>query len=175
MKKKEEALALQQRIKEARENPTTQSKSVIELQAINNRLSAVNMHINKIRSDGDCLFNAVLDQLQHIGRNDLNDQHELRVLTSDYMMQHPNDFAPFLYDEHNDLEEYCNKMRDTHCWGGNLELQALSKVLQVNITIYAQDNVVEFEEENYQNTIHLSFHKHQYVLGEHYNSVLPNS
>lgn len=62
-------------------------------------------------------------------------------------------------------------------WGGQLEIKALSECLQRPIFVYeANAPVVKMGEEFYnphspEQPIRLTYHKHYYALGEHYNSV----
>jgi OTU domain-containing protein 6 len=56
-------------------------------------------------------------------------------------------------------------------------LQALSQALRVPITVYAADGAdLTMGEEfgrAHDDPLRLSFHRHYYALGEHYNSVVP--
>lgn len=84
-------------------------------------------------------------------------------------------------------DEYVNNVRSTSTWGGQLELRALSEGLKCPIVVfsaegppltmgaeYATDSENENEEDwNKKKALLLSFHRHYYALGEHYNSVTP--
>lgn len=128
-----------------------------------------------INPDGHCLFSAVADQL---GQNDiaLNGTGEpayktVRRAASAYMLEHGDDFAPFLEE---DLEGYARKMRDTAEWGGQLELMALARTYRAEIRV-VQDGRMERigEEEGRESgkTLWLAYYRHGYGLGEHYNSL----
>ncbi|KAF5019068.1 hypothetical protein F66182_8933 [Fusarium sp. NRRL 66182] len=131
-----------------------------------------------IAPDGHCLFSAVADQL---GQNDIplgsnDDQKEpayktVRRVASNYMLEHGDDFAPFLEE---DLEGYARKMRDTAEWGGQLELMALARQYKAEIRV-VQDGRLERigEEEGAESgkTLWLAYYRHGYGLGEHYNSL----
>ena len=62
-------------------------------------------------------------------------------------------------------------------WGGQIEIRALSECLQRVIYIYeANAPVIKMGEEHHnrystEEPIRLTYHKHYYALGEHYNSV----
>ncbi|KAM0344683.1 hypothetical protein ACHAPU_007278 [Fusarium lateritium] len=131
-----------------------------------------------IAPDGHCLFSAVADQL---GQNDIplgegEVQKEpayktVRRVASNYMLEHGDDFAPFLEE---DLEGYTRKMRDTAEWGGQLELMALARQYKAEIRV-VQDGRLERigEDEGAESgkTLWLAYYRHGYGLGEHYNSL----
>ena len=64
-------------------------------------------------------------------------------------------------------------------WGGQLEIRALCGALRVRINIFeANMPVVGMGEESCslagdEAALNISFHRHFYALGEHYNSVVP--
>lgn len=88
------------------------------------------------------------------------------------------------------FEEYVHNVRSTSTWGGQLELRALCEGLKCPIVVFSaegppltmgadfakgrvegcSDEIIEF---NKNNSVLLSFHRHYYALGEHYNSVVP--
>lgn len=71
--------------------------------------------------------------------------------------------------------EYCDKVANTNDWGGQLELQALSAALKVPISIFTADSSTLEMGEEYKPIppLKLSYHRHAYSLGAHYNSVVP--
>ncbi|KAL6049112.1 OTU domain-containing protein 6B [Balamuthia mandrillaris] len=103
---------------------------------------------------------------------------QLRTETAAYMLTHADDFKPFVdleEDTHESFEAYCEAIKSTSSWGGQLELKALTHYLRVPILIhsaYSPDVVMGEEYEG--SPLHLSFHQHYYTLGEHYNSVVPS-
>eukprot|EP01112_Ceratiomyxa_fruticulosa_P019784 TRINITY_DN6564_c0_g2_i2.p1 TRINITY_DN6564_c0_g2~~TRINITY_DN6564_c0_g2_i2.p1 ORF type:complete len:290 (+),score=49.64 TRINITY_DN6564_c0_g2_i2:896-1765(+) len=150
---------------------------IVENQAILEKLKkSMGFTIKEIPPDGNCLYNAVADQLKILGIPSPRDHHLiLRNCAVDYMVNHRDDFEPFISTEE-DFEKYCARMRDSSVWGGQIELQALAHALKVPIIVHAADvpDVVMGEEYiKFSNSIHLSYHKHAYALGEHYNSVIP--
>jgi OTU domain-containing protein 6 len=72
------------------------------------------------------------------------------------------------------FEAYCERVVATHEWGGQLELQALVQILRAGITVHeaGKQPVNMGEEFAADATLHLSYHRHAYSLGEHYNSVV---
>ena len=71
-------------------------------------------------------------------------------------------------------QAYCTKMASTPEWGGQVELLALSSVLQRPIeVIQAEGAPVVVGEQLTASRLLLTYHRHAYGLGEHYNSVRP--
>ena len=104
-------------------------------------------------------------------------------MAADYMRLHADEFCPFLGLEKGDPEfaVYCDKVASTTQseWGGQLEVKALSAALQLPIEIYSADAPVVFMNDVVVATkdkdvsLKITFHKHYFALGEHYNSVMP--
>ena len=140
----------------------------------------------EIRPDGHCLYSAVADQLDALGKsrkmmtnvletnNDkLPDYKVVRLAAADYIDRHPEDFEPFLDEP---LHAYTQKIRGTAEWGGHLELLALACTYEVRISVLQGDGrVEELEPENTTGTddatIWLAYYRHTFGLGEHYNSL----
>ncbi len=86
-------------------------------------------------------------------------------------------------------EEYVEKVRSSAAWGGQLELRALSEGLNCPIVVfsaegppltmgaeyYGSENESGDNDWSSKKALLLSFHRHYYALGEHYNSVVPES
>ena len=70
------------------------------------------------------------DQIEGNERNHSTYRHA----ACDYITDHEDEFAPFLPDQ--SVEEYIAWMRADKRWGGNMEIQALSKQLRVNFVIH---------------------------------------
>mmetsp|Transcript_24215 Transcript_24215/g.50748 ORF Transcript_24215/g.50748 Transcript_24215/m.50748 type:complete len:339 (-) Transcript_24215:255-1271(-) len=84
------------------------------------------------------------------------------------------------------FEEYIENVRSSSAWGGQLELRALSEGLKCPIVVFSAEGSpltmgAEFassaesgeNEWDKKRALLLSFHRHYYALGEHYNSVVP--
>ena len=119
----------------------------------------------------------------------------LRSATANFMRSHINEFLPFLNDmdstsmsstsSNNDEDKesyftsYCNRIEcmQNAEWGGQVELNALASLLQRQIFIYAMNVPILrmgelIEDSNSKPPIRLTYHKHFYTLGEHYNSTM---
>ena len=88
------------------------------------------------------------------------------------------------------FEEYVRNVRSTSTWGGQLELRALSEGLKCPIVVFsaegpplkmgaeysqveAEGGSDDVEGWDKNKALLLSYHRHYYALGEHYNSVVP--
>ncbi|PSN56236.1 OTU domain-containing protein 6B, partial [Blattella germanica] len=108
------------------------------------------------------------DQLKRLGESSLGTE-KLRQMTSDYLREHKSDFLPFIsHPDTGDLltdeqfEDYCVEVASTPAWGGEVEvIQATGPPILIG---------EEYEE---RKRATLTFHRHMYGLGEHYNSVKP--
>jgi len=165
------------------ENKNTVSYRTLENNALSEKLAPLGLTIKEIPPDGNCLYNAVVDQISlHSRLSDKGNHVILRQRAADYILAHPDDYLPFLQVEDGDgiasmkdLEKYCDELRNTNNWGGQLEIIALCHVFTTPITVHSanQPDVVMGEEYSTKNKpFHLSYHKHAYALGEHYNSVV---
>ncbi|XP_062845837.1 deubiquitinase OTUD6B [Trichomycterus rosablanca] len=143
------------------------------------KLVGKQLQINEISSDGHCMYRAVEDQLTERGRS--VGIQELRAQTAQYMRSHEDDFLPFLTNPNTgdmytaeEFEKYCTDVAETAAWGGQLELRALTHVLQLPIeVIQADSDAITIGEEYTKPAITLVYMRHAYGLGEHYNSVEP--
>ena len=156
--------------------------------------------IKEIKSDGHCLYRSIADQLSLLNLRPLPSGYgtcavdddskekkttvsELRRLTANYLRKHEEDFAPFFLatsdGENTTFPEYCEKVELTAEWGGQLELRALSAVLSRRIDVFSADSAVvrmgQSEESDQNEPLRVSFHRHYFALGEHYNSIIPSS
>lgn len=141
----------------------------------------------EIRSDGHCLYAAVADQLiesgagleAHIDLAHVDATTEAvssgykttRQVAASYMFHNSDDFSPFLEEP---LGEYVETVRNTGEWGGHLEILALAKAYSVDIKVLQGDGRVETVScgtENAKPPLWLSYYRHSYGLGEHYNSL----
>ena len=135
-----------------------------------------------IRPDGHCLFNAIADQLSQVGiplgaetEEELREDQRYKVVrkaAARYMEGHPDDFVAWLDEP---LDQHVEKIRDTAEWGGHLELLALAKTYNVEICVL-QDGIAQTIEPNEQGSkeperIWLAYYRHNFGLGEHYNSL----
>lgn len=154
-------------------------KRNVEMEAIKEILSKQNLMIYEIPSDGHCLYNAVAHQLKINGETPLS-LDDLRTKTADYLRKNMNDFLPFLSNpDSEDLltpeeyEKYCNDVAETSAWGGAVELQVLSHILKRPIEVIQATGAPYIIGDEYSNgkKVTLTYHRHMYELGAHYNSV----
>ncbi|XP_029920282.1 deubiquitinase OTUD6B [Myripristis murdjan] len=144
------------------------------------KLAQRQLQIREISSDGHCMYRAVEDQLVQRAVPGLTlVLKELRSRTAEYMRNHADDFVPFLTNPNtgdmytaDEFEKYCSDVEHTAAWGGQLELRALTHVLQLPIEVIQADSpTIKIGEEYDSEPITLVYMLHAYGLGEHYNSV----
>lgn len=144
------------------------------------KLSKQQLQVKEISSDGHCMYRAIEDQMaqRSLSGGTMNVK-ELRCCTAEHMRSHAEDFLPFLTNPNtgdlyttDEFEKYCSDVEHTAAWGGQLELRALTHVLQLPIeVIQADSSTVKIGEEFKSEPITLVYMRHAYGLGEHYNSV----
>jgi len=149
----------------------------VEAEKIKSTLKARGLAIYEIPSNGDCLYAAIGHQL--IVQEKPSSTAILRSQTASYVRDHKDDFLPFLSDKDSEIfsqekfESYCNNIENTNAWGGQLELRAMSQVLQQPIeVIQSEGPAIIIGEEFEKPSLILTYHRHAYGLGEHYNSVI---
>ncbi|KAI3715029.1 hypothetical protein L6452_21994 [Arctium lappa] len=187
-KRAQQEAAREQRIQEEQSNIV--SDRMVENEKLQKKLEPLGLLVHEIKPDGHCLYRAVEDQLKIRGLPFYTFQ-ELRKMVADYMRKNSSDFLPFFLSEtvtdgdYNDsvvekrFESYCNEVESTAAWGGQLELGALTHCLKKHIMIFSGSFPdVEMGKEyksgdSSELSIMLSYHKHAFGLGEHYNSVVP--
>ncbi|ONI21807.1 hypothetical protein PRUPE_2G090200 [Prunus persica] len=191
-KRAQQDAAREQRIQEEQSNLV--SDRMIENEKLAKKLEPLGLTINEIKPDGHCLYRAIQDQLAHLsGGSSPYTYQELREMVAAYMRKHASDFLPFFLSENpvdgdsedslaERFENYCKEVESTAAWGGQLELGALTHCLKKHIMIYSGSFPdVEMGKEyksdssstgSSDSSIMLSYHKHAFGLGEHYNSVV---
>ena len=91
------------------------------------------LQVFRIEGDGNCMFRSVADIID----NDQEKHARYRRLAVQYMSLHPKKFEGHLViSTDGTLEAYLKKMKDEGTWGGDHELEALSKVLKRQFVIY---------------------------------------
>ncbi|KAI5632237.1 OTU-like cysteine protease domain-containing protein [Phthorimaea operculella] len=179
----------QQQEKEREEQIKLQEKENIngprntEVQAISERLKKKNLKIFLVPSDGDCLYKAVAHQLETVKQQILS-IGELRRNVAEYIKSNKDDFIPFMSNPdtcdmltEEEFEEYCDKITTTKVWGGQLEIRALSNCLKCPISVIQATGPESIEQgSEFQGPpLVITYHRHMYSLGEHYNSTCPNT
>lgn len=166
----------------AQEELNKNGPRTLETQSITNILKARDLSLHPIISDGNCLFNAVIHQLDLKGCG-VADIESLRDKTAKYIEGHREDFIFYMTNQDtgevlNDEEfvKYCETLRNTPAWGGQIEISALSNVLKVQIEVIqatGPPTIQGAEEYSDKPKLVITYHRHMYSLGEHYNSTKP--
>jgi len=149
----------------------------LEAQSIQQKLVEKRLKSKEIPSDGDCMFSGVVDQLAQLSIQ--SSVGKLRSDTAEELRAHPDHYHPFLYNPstgdmmtNEEYEKYCDRIKNTPAWGGQIELKALSKLLARPIqVIQGTGPEIVLGEEYKEEPIILTYHRHLHGLGEHYNSV----
>ncbi|XP_022148608.1 OTU domain-containing protein 6B [Momordica charantia] len=162
------------------------SDRMVENEQLEKKLGPLGLTVHEIKPDGHCLYRAVENQLAFLsGGSPPYTFQELRKMVATYMRDHSPDYMPFFLSDNTDdslaerFENYCKEVESTAAWGGQLELGALTHCLQKHIMIFSGsfpdvEMGKEYKSEGLVNSsIRLSYHKHAFGLGEHYNSVVP--
>lgn len=168
---------MQERVRLAQEEASNSvNTKQVEEDAINSKLAMLNLSVKEIKPDGHCLYSAIADQI----RDSTIDYTHIRKLAAEQMRSHPEEYLPFMTNDLGDMftddeyASYCSKVESTAEWGGQLEVMALSKALsrQIHIVQMSSDVLKIGEEFLDAQPIMLSYHRHAYGLGEHYNSLV---
>ncbi|KAI1314798.1 OTU domain-containing protein 6B [Mortierella claussenii] len=181
-RKDRKALALKELQDEAEKEATGQvNMNEVEHKAIEELSQVMGVTVKDITPDGHCLYNAIADQLsQHYQTQ--TTVKDLRHSTAQYMRENADDFLPFLTNKQGDMmsaddfAEYCKDLESTAVWGGQPELLALSRVHKVPIWVVQMGSpTVKLSADIYpaKAPLMVSYHRHMYGLGEHYNSLRP--
>jgi len=148
-----------------------------EKDMIASKLKGKQLKLKEIPSNGDCLFAGLVDQLSQL--NIESSVSQLRDQTATELESRPDEYSPFLtnpstgdmYTEE-EYKHYCQKMRSSPVWGGQIELKALSTILKRPIkVIQGEGPDILIGEDMHSDPLLLTYHRHLHGLGEHYNSV----
>jgi len=167
----------------------------LEAAKIKELLESRDLLLQEIPSNGDCLFAGLVHQL---GLQKLEKSvKDLRKAATDEIRGNSDDYLPFLSHpvtgemlDQEQFDKYCKDMQNTPAWGGQVELRALSQALKLPIEVVQADgpSMVVGEEFKMLNgasdgddggdgekRLILTYHRHAYGLGEHYNAVKSKS
>ncbi|XP_055535917.1 deubiquitinase OTUD6B [Wyeomyia smithii] len=134
-----------------------------------------------VPADGDCLYNAIKHQLSRIGVHD-HETADLRQLAADYIEDNRDQLIFYMTNPQSEdvmseeeFRKYCFQVRNTKSWGGEIEIKALSSSLRCPIEIVQASGPSPVHGENGDpaRKLVLTYHRHMYRLGEHYNSTVP--
>ncbi|KAL8832363.1 MAG: hypothetical protein Q9191_000320 [Dirinaria sp. TL-2023a] len=180
----EQEAVTEQAAKEAEDLPNLRAK---ETEDMRQEFLKYGLKEQEIRSDGHCLYAAVADQLadneidvkpnnhiEGLNYDSLASQATYkgtREVAASYIAANAEDFAPFLEEP---LDQYVQTIRDTGEWGGHVELLALARAYGRNINVlHSSGNIdtIDCGSETQTHPFWLSYYKHNFGLGEHYNSL----
>ncbi|KAL9936622.1 hypothetical protein V8E36_004690 [Tilletia maclaganii] len=191
----EEAMRVQAR-EEFKANGGQPDLAEVERRGIGELCQVLNAEMYEINPDGHCLYAAVADQLG-VRKNQPTDFKSARFAAAAYMRAHPDDFIPFITDEdvvtgakeevgssdtsgspQEHFAKYCTAIEETGVWGGQPEILALSHAYEVPVHVVQVGlPTLKIGEEAYASSsktpLVISYHRHMYGLGEHYNSLRP--
>ncbi|KAK3088164.1 hypothetical protein FSP39_015555 [Pinctada imbricata] len=130
------------------------------------QLGKLGLQLRDIPGDGNCLFRALGDQMEGHGRT----HFKYRFDVVKYMMEHRDDFEPFVEDDI-PFERHVLNLRKLGTYGGNDAIVAFARLHQVNVVIHqlnAPFIMIQGPGTTSQNTrqIHIAYHN-----GDHYSSV----
>lgn len=146
----------------------------IEKEQLDLILKNNNLQIKQILPDGNCLFNSIIHQFhQNNIQLDL-DCKKLRQKVAEHIKLNKQNFFPFLSLNDDQFDSYVHNIANTALWGGQIEIQAISNLYNVCIKVFqANTKPIEFNSNLKSIVLNISYHKHEYGLGEHYNSLIP--
>ena len=149
-----------------------------EIENMQKHFDKLGLRETSIRPDGHCMYSAVamllpniISDRDRIEFNGVLPYQAVRAKTSQFISQHPDDFEPFLEEP---IDEYTNKIKHTAEWGGQLELQAIARAYEIDINVLQADGRVEKIDsgrESETDAIWLTYYRHSFGLGEHYNAL----
>ncbi|KAF9290911.1 OTU domain-containing protein 6B [Linnemannia elongata] len=181
-RKDRKAQALKELQDEAEQEAAGQvNMNEVERKSIEELANVMNVTVKDVTADGHCLYNAIADQLLQRYQTETTVK-TLRHETAEYMKAHSDDFLPFLTNKQGDMmspedfNDYCKDLESTAVWGGQPELLALSRVHKVPIWVVQMGSPTVKLSEGVDATktpLMVSYHRHMYGLGEHYNSLRP--
>lgn len=105
----------------------------------------------------------------------------MRSTAASYIKDNREDFEPFLladdFSSAKDVDSYCKEIEETALWGGEMEITAISRALDVPVEIYSNRSPMplvingELTKKDEERVIRLAYYQHLYGLGQHYNSL----
>ncbi|KAG5466720.1 hypothetical protein LSCM1_00894 [Leishmania martiniquensis] len=98
------------------------------------RLNRLHISRNVQKTDGNCLFSALANQL--FGQPRLH--YLVRSLATAYMSEHSEDYA-ILFDGAAEWKKYLSAMKEQGTWGDELCLNAAARCFRVNIHVITSD------------------------------------
>lgn len=177
-RKEQEAKKRDTEIQQGEEENKT-SERTLEIKAINKILKSRTLGLHIIKSDGDCLYNSIRHQLElHRVSHTIE---TLRKIAADYIRVNKDELICYMPSSRGDdimsqdeFDDYCHQVENTKAWGSQIEIQALSNALKLKIEVLQAQGRPTISGADFPNAPHLivTYHRHFYRLGEHYNSTV---
>ncbi len=149
-----------------------------EIENMRKHFDKLGLMETSIRPDGHCMYSAIamllpsiMSDEDKVESDDMLPYQVVRARTAQFISQHADDFDPFLEEP---IEQYTNKIKHTAEWGGQLELQAIARAYGIDINVLQADGRVEkigSGRQSETDAIWLTYYRHSFGLGEHYNAL----
>lgn len=178
-KKELDAKRREEELAQAEEDNKNSARN-LETKAINAILKSRKLKLQSIKSDGDCMYCALQHQLELAGVSQTVES--LRKTAADYIRANKDELICYMTSAKSDdimseeeFIEYCRQVECTKAWGSQIELQALSNSLKVKIEVLQASGTPTVSGSEFKKRPHLivTYHRHFFGLGEHYNSTKP--
>jgi OTU domain-containing protein 6 len=118
----------------------SKTRGEIEYEAMIKQLRALNLRIKEVLSDGHCLYRAVAVVLSYLGFSEYSavDSFSLiRQRCAEELRANKDHYFAFSECRSNeDWETYCEKVRSSNQWGGEIELLAICAAFRLKLTIH---------------------------------------
>ncbi|KAJ3118186.1 OTU domain-containing protein 6B [Phlyctochytrium bullatum] len=152
----------------------------LEMQEIERMSAPMGLAVQAITADGHCLYNAISHQLSIRDDEPARPASSIRKIAADYLRENMDRFLPFVAGDldkeltDDDYQQYCDKVESSALWGGQIEINAISDALKRPIHVVQMNSpIIKVGEEYAGAPLTLSYHRHYFGLGEHYNSLVP--
>lgn len=177
-KKEQDAKRREEELVQADEDNKNSVRN-LETRAINSTLKSRKLKLHSIKSDGDCLYGAISHQLELFQIN--RSIESLRKIAADYIRAHRDDLICYMTSSKSDdimsqeeFDKYCQEVEKTKAWGSQIEIQALSNSLKIKIEVLQSSGSPTISGDEYKSPhLIVTYHRHFFGLGEHYNSTRP--
>ncbi|KAI5454718.1 OTU protein [Naganishia albida] len=202
-RKKEALIAAAPAVDEAA-NAKLDREKAEEEQVITQVCNELGVQLHEIEPDGHCMYSAIADQLHLLGLSRDPSYHATRHAAAKHLVENADAFMPFVASIHGEdmagatddgmmtpegYREYCKRVEQSGDWGGEIEIQALSKYYNIPIHViqHGPPHIIshtpvdegsgpltaEQAKMAGDKVVRISYHRRMYGLGEHYNSLRP--
>ena len=124
----------------------------------------MSLKIIKEKPDNHCLFRSFIRNIS--GKPTKNKIKKIRNILANYIEKEKDKYESFIYDTN--FKNYCNLIKNTDKWGGELEILAFSDLYKRNVVIYSKEKkeIIQKYDNNYKYTLYL-----EYQGRTHYNTI----